>query len=84
MTQKNIFKDSSDQYVSMQVTHYDKLTETLSQVGVAKNGMCLNDSMFPYVTQISPSFAKKSSQMGEDNPGYHGKTRNERRIYSHV
>ena len=38
--------------------------------------------MFPYATQISPAFARKSAKMGENNPEGYGKTRRELRIYS--
>ena len=37
--------------------------------------------MFPYVTQISLAFAKKSTKMDENNPEGYGKTRRELRIY---
>ena len=63
----------------MEATFYDKLLETLVQVGVKG---CLNDPMFPYITQISSAFKEKLDQILKNNPKKNGKTRKELRIFS--
>ena len=80
LTRKVHLKDTqAGNHVGLECTFYDKLLETIMQVGVKG---CLNDATFPYITQLSEAFKKKLAQMLEDNPKKLGKTRQEIRIYS--